>query len=316
MTNPDAMNRFDRARAVKDAHTKKSFTSTWVTIQNLYRPARISADQAGRVYVILSLLANPKEILRLSAGTTDALIAEIKKQFGAAAVFSNVEPRIETPVSRARAAVDAEKVEREQALADERFIREQVEAYRTLCQSMTPEERETQWRGLAIEMVKKDSLPNDFFSWPIEDNKSTFKNYEIWKQICHGLGLPQKCVPAMFEGRAAFQYGQQHDHFFQRDYKRSETYLRNQVQPVDATKMQDSREDLRASAIRKVNAARLPAGTRIDQRRAELIGLTPEEFEAMVTHVDAERSRDFMELKRDVQAARPVRSRRELMKGY
>lgn len=324
----DCYNKFDRHNAAKFAARSENEGKNYATVRG-FRPAAINYSQDKKGYQItLVSLETPADqrqggrertqTLRFTGQSPEAIRQELQKRYGSDVVFSVVPSKkeISTPVSEAKAAVIAERQAREQARQEQEEIRQAVAAYRELCQQMTPEEREAQFSGVCLEMMQ--TLPEefagagDFFQWPVEDGKSTNRNYAIWKEIVHAQGVPENCVPALYEAVRAFEYGVTHGHFFAKSYKRSEYFLRDAVKPVNAGNLQADTESLQQSARRKLAQRRLPTGFRVTWERAEQMGLTEEEFQSLVQEHDSNRDRDFSELQQDVRSQRRPRSRAEL----
>lgn len=325
MSNNEIARRSSTVTSPWNTAGKKARVGAWVTVKG-FKPSHSHFNgSTGRVIVNLESVVEPRKddhgrplekrkALYLNYGSMAELIADLGNRFGAEnVVYSDFNSEAAGTEAHLKREWLAEKQEQADAAEQTRQYDEAIAAHRAYCLA-NPKEAEKQW-GVVIEMMMAEPDMRsefvgrrDFFHYPLDSNNEyTHENWVAFTQICHKvINVPYGVSPSLAEAIDAYRYGSTNHHFHQfKSYKRSQTHLRDQVKPVEASIIKRDAESLRASAMRKINEHRLPVGTSVTREKALKMGLTSEEFEALIAERKDLHKQDLKTLGKEVQALRP-----------
>jgi hypothetical protein len=331
MENLDRVNRFEAHRIIKGTPSKLPALGTWICIPTQYAPGQLHEVEGGQIVLTMVSLAEPvalrghvpkRFILRLVRNSVAEMVAELEKRFGTNISYS-VKNTEASAVDTARSAEAA----RRESLAVEREQSAEIEAnraaWRELCLTKSPEELQALWHGTALEMMQSSDIAgefayaHDFFQWPLDaEGKPSNWNWQQLVAACHGMGVPQGTCPALDEMIEAYQLCKTRSHFKAKSYKRSEAYLRDAVTPYDADEDRLFVTTEMIAQAKSALARKYGLGANITEEKAEAIGISTELFQAILAEMNAPLSANIHDLKRDVVAQRPARSRVDQLRTY
>lgn len=312
----DSSNKFAVYEAFKRTRPVYPKPGTWVSVDR-YAPGELRATALGQISLSMVSLDTPEpsfegkpskpNTLRLIHSTMEEMVADLRRRFGDNVSFTLADPT-EDDVSLARKAVLDERFEREKQRAYRRMLTSELERYYEECASLDEAALNEEWNRnlqLFLDSEQARNIPHDFFHWPLNaDGSPSFDNWVVLVRICREalvLKVPEHAAAPPHVLLDGYNYGVAHNLFHMvPQYKRSQFHLRPKAFSVENAETQDS--ELRAAAFKKVSAARLPAGTRIDWERAQRIGLTELEFDALRGQTTDLREADFKALQKHVRA--------------
>ena len=310
--NNDRLNAFQSHNLTSGSMPQPKLGS-WVEIPGQYLPAQLFENRIQQIQInFISTVEPAKTAGRLEKrgrltlvfrNMTD-MLKEITKRFGSNVSYTETDPGASKQV------LQREYLDQRAREAHQKDLEKAAETglatHRELCLA-DPAAANQAWKDNALRLLNRPEFAGErraFFNWPLESGKPTFLNWKILVDICHRvIGVPRGCAPVLKEIVAAYEYGRDNSNFHQvTTYKRSQEHIKNSVLPVTERNMQVTAEGARNSAMAKVNAARLPAGTRMDWDRAQKIGLTEFEFAQLVAPVLAAQEQSYKDLQKEVRS--------------
>lgn len=310
----DDLNKFQVHKALKQANPVLPKFGMWVSVPNRYAPGELRSTSMGQVALSMTSLATPEatfegkpakpNVLRLIQPNMGAMVADLRKRFGDHVSLSATNP-IEDDVSRARNAVENERVRKQTDREYRKTLSAEIERYYENCGSLDEAALSQEWNRNCETFIGSEqarNIPRDFFQWPMDGEKPTHDNWVTFVRICREvLKVPENAAAPPHVMLDAYNFGISHNLFhLVPTYKRSELHLK--PRPFTAENAETRDAELRAAALTKVSAARLPAGTRVDWDRAQKLGLSEAEFDAMCGQANDLREADFKALQKHVRS--------------